>query len=322
MMAIRVHQHGGPQVLQYEDLPVPAPRPGEVLVKVEAAGVNFSDVYHRTGLYSAPLPFIPGAEAAGTVHAVGPHVVEVKPGNTVAYATHLGSYAEYAVVPAWKLVRLPETISMRIAAAVMLQGLTAHYLTHSICPLKPGMIALVHAAAGGVGLLLVQMAKRLGATVIGTVSTETKAALAREAGADEIIRYREVDFEAAVTQITAGRGVDVVYDSVGRDTFAKSLNCLRPRGYLVLFGQSSGPVEPVDPLILSSKGSLFLTRPYLGHYLATREELLERAGVLFNSISEGDLTVRIEQTFTLAQAAEAHRQLESRKVSGKLLLIP
>lgn len=322
MIAIRVHQHGGPEVLRCEDLPRPTPGPGEVLVRVDAAGVNFSDVYHRTGLYAAPLPFIPGAEAAGTIHAVGSDVPDFKPGDAVAYATHLGSYAQFAVVPAWKLVRLPETINTRIAAAVMLQGMTAHYLTHDTYPVKPGTIALVHAAAGGVGLLLIQMAKRLGATVLGTVSTEEKEALAREMGADEIIRYQEIDFEAAVKELTAGRGVDVVYDSVGRTTFAKSLNCLRPRGHLVLFGQSSGPVKPVDPLTLMNNGSLFLTRPHLRHYLGTREELLQRAAALFESISTGDLKVRIDQTVTLSLAAEAHRRLESRKVLGKLLLIP
>lgn len=322
MMAIRVHQHGGPEVLRYETLPLPRPGVGEAVVKVEAAGVNFTDVYHRMGLYPASLPFILGSEAAGTVHAVGPDVAEVKPGDRVAYATHLGSYAEYAVVPAWKLVQLPETITARIGAAAMLQGLTAHYLTHTTFRLTPGAIVLVHAAAGGVGLLLVQMAKRLGATVFGTVSTEEKERLARKMGADTIIRYREVDFEAAVKELTAGRGVDVVYDSVGRDTFAKSLNCLRPRGTLVLFGQSSGPVAPVDPLMLVDKGSLFFTRPSLRHYVATRDELLQRAAPLFEWISTGSLQVRIDRTFRLADAAEAHRQLESRGVLGKLLLTP
>ncbi len=322
MMAIRLHQHGGPEVLRYETLPLPRPGVGEAVVKVEAAGVNFTDVYHRTGLYPTSLPLILGSEAAGTVHAVGPDVAEVKPGDRVAYATQLGSYAEYAVVPAWKLVQLPETITARIGAAAMLQGLTAHYLTHTTFRLTPGAIVLVHAAAGGVGLLLVQMAKRLGATVFGTVSSEEKERLVRKMGADTIIRYREVDFEAAVKELTAGRGVDVVYDSVGRDTFAKSLNCLRPRGTLVLFGQSSGPVAPVDPLMLVDKGSLFFTRPSLRHYVATRDELLQRAAPLFEWISTGSLQVRIDRTFRLADAAEAHRQLESRAVLGKLLLTP
>lgn len=322
MKAIRVHQHGGPEVLRYEDVPTPTPGAGEALVKVEAAGVNFTDIYHRVGLYPAPLPFIPGSEAAGTVLAVGPDVKEIKPGDPVAYATHLGAYAESALVPAWKLVRLPETISVRLAAAAMLQGMTAHYLTHDTFPLKPGAIALVHAAAGGVGLLLVQMAKRLGATVFGTVSTEAKETLARKMGADAIIRYGEVDFEAAVKELTAGRGVDVVYDSVGRDTVAKSLNCLRPRGYLVLFGQSSGPSAPIDPATLLEKGSLFLTRPSLRHHLATRDELLQRSTTLFRWLSDGTLQVRIDRTLRLADAAEAHRQLESRSVSGKLVLIP
>ncbi len=322
MKAIRVHQHGGPDVLRYEDVPTPTPGAGEALVKVEAAGVNFIDIYHRVGLYPASLPFIPGSEAAGTVLAVGPYVSEIKPGDLVAYATHLGAYAESALVPAWKLVRLPETISVPLAAAVMLQGMTAHYLTHDTFPLKPGTTALVHAAAGGVGLLLVQVAKRLGATVFGTVSTEAKATLARKMGADAIIRYGEVDFEAAVKDLTAGKGVDVVYDSVGRDTVAKSLNCLRPRGYLVLFGQSSGPSAPIDPATLAEKGSLFVTRPSLRHHLATRDELLQRATTLFRWLSAGTLQVRIDRTMRLADAADAHRQLESRSVSGKLVLIP
>ncbi len=322
MKVIRVHQPGGPEALREESVPVPVPGPGEALVKVEAAGVNFTDVYHRTGLYPLPVPFVPGSEAAGTVQAVGPSVTEVKPGTVVAYATQLGAYAQYAIVPVWKLVPLPKTIPVRTAAAVMLQGLTAHYLTHSTYPVTRGTTALVHAAAGGVGLLLTQIAKRLGATVYGTVSTDEKAALAKAMGADAVIRYRDVDFAAAVQELTAGRGVDVVYDSVGRDTVAKSLNCLRPRGYLVLFGQSSGPVEPIDPLLLLEKGSLFLTRPTLRHYLATREELLQRTARLFEWISAGQLQVRIDRTFALRDAAEAHRQLESRSVIGKLLLIP
>jgi len=322
MKAIRLHQYGGPEVLRYEEVATPIPKPGEALVKVEAAGVNFTDIYTRIGLYPSPLPAIPGSEAAGTVLAVGPDVNEIKPGDSVAYATHLGAYAEAAVVPAWKLVRLPETIPVRLAAAAMLQGLTAHYLTHSTYPLRRGSVVLVHAAAGGVGLLLVQVAKHLGATVFGTVSTEAKATLARKMGADAIIRYRETDFETAVKELTAGKGVDVVYDSVGRDTVAKSLNCLRPRGYLVLFGQSSGLTGPVDPSILLAKGSLFLTRPSLRDHLATRDELLQRTTTLFQWLSDGTLQVRVDRSLPLADAAEANRLLESRGTSGKLLLIP
>ncbi len=322
MNAIRIHQHGGPEVLSFDDVPTPAPGPSDVVIKVDAVGLNFMDIYHRTGLYQVPLPFTLGAEAAGTVSTVGADVHEVKPGDRVAYATHLGSYAQYAIVPAWKVVPLPTGITARTAAAVMLQGTTAHYLTHSTYPVKPGTTALVHAAAGGVGLLLVQLAKHLGATVFGTVSTAEKETLARRMGADEVIRYREVDFEARVKVLTAGRGVDVVYDSVGQDTFAKSLNCLRPRGALVLYGQASGPVAPIDPLTLLNKGSLFLTRPTLRDYLATREEVTERATAVFELIRAGKLQVRIDRTLPLAEAAEAHRQLESRNVMGKILLIP
>jgi NADPH2:quinone reductase len=267
-------------------------------------------------------PFTPGSEAAGVVDAVGPEVTGIKPGDRVTYAMHLGAYAGYAVVPTSRLVALPASIDTRTAAAVMLQGMTAHYLTHSTYPLKRGDTALVHAAAGGVGLLLVQIAKRLGATVFGTVSTEEKAHLAREAGADQVIRYTDEDFEAAVKRLTGGRGVDVVYDSVGKATAEKSMNCLRPRGYLVLFGNASGPAPPVDPLTLMAKGSLFLTRPGLAHHASTREELLERSRALFDWITSGEVKVRVSRTFSLAEAAEAHRQLEGRKVAGKTLLIP
>ncbi|MCL6540647.1 quinone oxidoreductase family protein [Roseiflexus sp.] len=322
MRAIRVHDYGGPEVLQLEDLPVPEPGPGEARVKIAAAGVNFIDIYHRSGQYKGVLPMTPGMEAAGIVDAVGPDVSDVRVGDRVVYAMRQGAYAEYAIVPATMLAPVPEGIDLHQAAAVMLQGMTAHYLTHSTYPLRPGEVALIHAAAGGVGLLLVQIAKRCGARVIGTVSTEEKAALAREAGADDIILYTQEDFSAAVRRLTDGVGVHVVYDSVGKTTFEGSLNCLRPRGYMVLFGQSSGAVPPFDPQVLNAKGSLFLTRPSLGHYLLTRDELLWRAGDLFAWMAAGELKVRIDATYPLEQAAEAHRALASRATSGKLLLLP
>ncbi|MBC8075104.1 MAG: quinone oxidoreductase [Chloroflexales bacterium] len=322
MRAIRVHQPGGAEALVYDEVPLPEPGSGAVRVKLVASGVNFIDIYHRTGLYKLPLPFILGQEGAGTVDAVGEGVRDFKPGDRVAYASVQGSYAEYVVVPAAKLVPVPDATSLELAAAVMLQGMTAHYLAHSTYALKPGDTALVHAAAGGVGLLLVQIAKRLGATVIGTVSTDEKAQLARAAGADQIVRYDSEDFEAAARQHTGGAGVHVVYDSVGRTTFDKSLNSLRPRGTMVLFGQSSGPVPPVDLNILNPKGSLFVTRPSLGYYTATRDELLWRAGDLLRWIGAGELDVRIDRTVPLAQAAEAQRALESRATSGKVLLAP
>jgi NADPH2:quinone reductase len=308
--------------LRYEEVALPEPGPGEARVRIEAAGVNFIDIYHRTGLYPNPLPFTPGIEGAGTVEAVGPGVTEVRVGDRVAYALSLGAYAEYAVVPAWRLVPIPDGIAPSVAAAAMVQGMTAHYLTHSTYPLRPGDTALVHAAAGGTGLLIVQMAKLRGARVIGTVSTPEKAQRAREAGADHVILYTQSDFEAEVKRLTEGRGVDVVYDSVGRMTFEKSLNCLRPRGLLVLFGQSSGPVPPLDPLQLSTKGSLFLTRPHLMHYVATREELLERARAVFQWIQEGRVRIHIERVFPLSEAAAAHRTLAERRSTGKLLLVP
>ncbi len=322
MRAIRVHEHGGPEVLRYEEVALPEPGPGQARVRIEAAGVNFIDIYHRTGLYPNPLPFTPGIEGAGTVEAVGPGVTEVRVGDRVAYALSLGAYAEYAVVPAWRLVPIPDGVDPSVAAAAMVQGMTAHYLTHSTYPLRPGDTALVHAAAGGTGLLIVQMAKLRGARVIGTVSTPEKAQRAREAGADHVILYTQSDFEAEVKRLTEGRGVDVVYDSVGRTTFEKSLNCLRPRGLLVLFGQSSGPVPPLDPLLLSTKGSLFLTRPHLMHYVATREELLERARAVFQWIQEGRVRIHIERVFPLSEAAAAHRTLAERRSTGKLLLVP
>ncbi|TMA55802.1 MAG: quinone oxidoreductase [Deltaproteobacteria bacterium] len=322
MKAIRIHSPGGPEVLTYEDIPMPEPKAGEARVKIDAIGVNFIDVYHRTGLYPMKTPFTLGVEGAGIVDAVGDGVTEVKKGDRVAYAMIPGSYAEYAIVPAAKLVPVPESVDTKTAAATMLQGMTAHYLTLSAYNLKKGDTALVHAAAGGVGLLLVQAAKMVGARVIGTVSTETKAELARQAGADEIILYTQSDFLAEVKTLTEGRGVNVVYDSVGATTFEKSLDCLRPRGYLVLFGQSSGPVAPFDPGKLAGKGSLFLTRPSLAHYTLDRAELLERSGDLFSWIQSGKLKPRIEKVIPMKDAAEAQRQLEGRKTTGKIVLIP
>jgi len=322
MKAIRVHAPGGPEALQFEETERPAPGPGQVLVKIEAAGVNFIDIYQRTGHYKVPLPFIPGQEAAGIVAAVGPGVAEPRVGDRVAYATVLGAYAEYAVVPADRVVGLPDGVSAKQGAAAMLQGTTAHYLATSTYPLKPGDTCLVHAAAGGVGLLLCQIAKLRGARVLGTVSTREKAALARGAGADEVILYTEQDFETEVKRLTNGAGLRVIYDSVGKTTFEKGLSCLALRGMMVLYGQSSGPVGPFDPQVLNQKGSLFLTRPTLVHYIATRAELLARAGEVLGWIERGMLKVRIERELPLAQAAEAQRLLEGRKTTGKVLLIP
>jgi NADPH2:quinone reductase len=322
MKAMRVHNYGGPEVLILDEIPVPEPKAGEARVKIAAIGLNFIDIYHRTGLYPLPTPFTLGMEGAGVVDAVGDGVTEVKKGDRVAYCMVLGSYAEYAIVPVWNLAPIPANIDAKSAAALMLQGMTAHYLTHSTYTLKQGESALVHAAAGGVGLLLVQIAKHLGATVIGTVSTEAKAGLAKEAGADHVILYTQSDFAAEVKRLTEGHGVHVVYDSVGQSTFNKSLDCLRPRGTMALFGQSSGPVPPLDPTILVAKGSLFLTRPSLIHYTLSRAELLDRAADLFAWTASGKLKLRIEKTFPMSQAAEAHRQLEGRKTTGKVLLIP
>ena len=320
MQAIRVHEPGGPEVLSYEETPAPEPKEGEALVRVAASGVNFIDVYQREGRYPLPTPFVPGNEGAGVVEAVGPGVADLAPGDRVAWASHLGSYAELAAVPAWKLVSIPDELDFARAAAAMLQGMTAHYLSHGSYPIRKGDTVLVHAAAGGVGLLLVQMAKRLGARVIGTVSTEEKERLAREAGADEIVRYTEVDFLEETRRLTEGKGVAAVYDSVGKTTFMKSLECLAPRGYLVLFGASSGPVPPFDPMLLSKHGSLFLTRPSLHYYTATREELLSRAGDVLGWVARGELSLRVDRTYPLAEAADAHRALEGRETSGKLLL--
>jgi NADPH2:quinone reductase len=307
--------------MRVEDVPKPVPGPQQALVKIAVSGVNFIDVYFRTGLYKADLPVTLGSEAAGTVESTGPGVTEVAPGDRVVYAMARGSYAEYAAVPAAQLVKVPEGLDSQQAAAAMLQGMTAHYLTHSTFPLNQGDTCLVHAAAGGVGLLLVQMARRIGATVFGTVSTGGKAQLAKEAGAHEVILYTEQDFEHEVKRLTGGRGVDVVYDSVGAATFAKSLNSLRPRGLLALFGQSSGPVAAFDPNILNPKGSLFLTRPSLAHYCLTREELLWRAGDVLGWVASGELKVRVDRAYPLAEAPQAHRDLEGRKTAGKLLLL-
>lgn len=322
MKAIRIHQFGGPEQLHYDDLPLPEPGAGEVQVKLAAAGVNFIDVYHRTGLYPNPLPLGLGMEGAGTVEAVGPGVTEFKPGDPVAFSNQPGAYAEYVVTPATKLVPVPSSLDLRIAAAAMLQGMTVHFLTRSTYPLQRGEVVLIHAAAGGVGLLLVQAAKQLGATVIGTTSTEEKAELVRQAGADHVILYTQTDFEAETKRLTDGQGVHVVYDSVGQTTFEKSLNVLRQRGMMVLFGQSSGKVSPFEPGQLGPKGSLFLTRPVLFHYIAGRKDLLWRSSDLFNWLASGQLQVRIDRQLPLAEAAEAHRLLESRQTAGKLLLIP
>ncbi len=322
MKAIRVHTPGGLEALRYDDVPTPTPKAGEALVKLEAIGINFIDIYIRSGLYKSALPLTLGQEGAGVVEAVGPNVTEVAVGDRVAYSGTPGSYAEYAVVPAARLVKVPDGMDTKSAAAAMLQGMTAHYLAHSTYPLKAGDTALVHAAAGGVGLLLVQMAKKCGARVFGTVSTDVKAKLAKEAGADEVILYTLQDFEAEVKRLTDGRGVQVIYDSVAKTTFDKGLNCLAPRGYMVLYGQSSGPVPAFDLAQLGAKGSLFITRPTLGHYTLTREELLQRAGDVLGWIRSGQLKLRIEQTFPLKDAADAHRRLEGRQSTGKLLLIP
>ena len=323
MKAVRIHEFGGPEKLTYEDLEVPEPGPGEARVKLAASGVNFIDVYQRTGLYPGDLPRSLGLEGAGEVDAVGEGVEDVAPGDYVAFASAPGSYAEYVVAPAEVLVPFNATlVEARVAAAVMLQGMTAHYLTHSTFPLQEGQTALVHAAAGGVGLLLVQLAKLRGATVIGTAGTEEKAQLARQAGADEVILYTEQDFVQETERITDGEGVNVVYDSVGKETFDGGLDVLRPRGYMVLFGASSGPVEPIDPQILNQKGGLFLTRPALAQHTADREELLWRAESLFSWIGQNNLNVRIGGTYELSDVERAHRDLEGRKTTGKLLLIP
>ena len=322
MKAIQIHETGGPEVLQLAELPIPEPGPGQVLIRIEATGVNFIEIYFRKGVYKAALPMTPGSEAAGTVEKLGAGVTGFAAGDAVASVSALGSYAEYALVPAAQLVKTPPSLSPEKAAAAMLQGMTAHYLAHSTYPLKSGDTALVHAGAGGVGLLLTQIATRLGARVITTVSTPAKAELSREAGASDVILYSRQDFEAEVKRLTDGKGVDVVYDSVGKTTFEASLNCLRPRGLLVLFGASSGPVPPFDLIQLSGKGSLFITRPTLWHYVATRAELEWRAGDVLGWAAKGELKLRTEFIYPLAEAAQAQIDLEDRKTTGKILLEP
>jgi NADPH:quinone reductase len=322
MKAIRITEHGGPGVMRLEELPTPQPQAGQILVRVEAAGVNYIDTYQRSGQYKIPLPYTMGLEGAGVVEATGDGVTRIGKDARVAWTNVPGSYATHALVPADKAVPLPAGITSEQGAAAMLQGMTAHYLAHSTFPLRRGDACVVHAGAGGVGLLLTQIAKRAGARVFTTVSTDEKAKLSREAGADDVIRYTQEDFEQAVRRLTGGTGVRVVYDSVGRDTFEKSLGCLAPRGMLVLFGQSSGAVPPFDAQILSAKGSLFLTRPTLAHYTATRDELLSRAGEVFAWIADGTLKLRIGATFPLAEAARAHQELQARRTTGKVLLLP
>jgi NADPH:quinone reductase len=321
MKAIQIEKVGGPEVMELAELPVPQPKPNQAVVKLAASGVNFVDIYIREGRYKAPLPLVLGQEGAGVVTSAGAEAKAVRVGDRVAWTGVSGSYAEYAAVPADRLVPVPPGVDDRQAASALLQGMTAHYLSHDTYPLKRGETALVHAAAGGVGLLLVQMAHDIGARVIATVSTEEKAGLARGAGADEVILYTQADFEEETKRLTGGKGVDVVYDSVGKTTFDKGLNVLRPRGMMVLFGGSSGAVPPFD-LVALSKGSLYVTRPTLAHYAATREELVARSGAVFGMIAGGRLKLRIEHTYPLAEAQRAHRDLEGRKTTGKLLLIP
>jgi NADPH2:quinone reductase len=322
MKAIQVQKNGGPEVLSLVDVDIPKPKPEEAIVKIVAAGVNFIDVYFREGRYPVPLPFLIGQEGAGVVSEIGSQVKSLRVGQRVAYTGVQGSYAEYAAVPAARLVAIPDGVTERHAAAAMLQGMTAHYLVHSSYPLRKGETALIHAAAGGVGLLLVQMAKHIGARVIATAGSEEKAALARENGADEVILYNQQDFAVEAKRLTDGQGVNVVYDGVGKTTFEKGLTVLRPRGYMVLFGGASGAVPAFDPMILSQKGSLFLTRPTLINYIATRAELEERAGDVLGAIARGELKLRVEHFYPLAEAHQAHRDLEGRKTTGKLLLIP
>jgi NADPH2:quinone reductase len=322
MKAIQIHETGGPEVLQLVELPIPEPGPGQVLIRLEAIGVNFVEIYFRKGVYKSSMPMVPGSEAAGTVEELGPGVTGFKAGDAVASVSVLGSYAEYALVPAAQLVKVPAGLTPEQSAAAMLQGMTAHYLAYSTFPLKAGDTALIHAGAGGVGLLLTQMAVKLGARVITTVSTEAKAELSREAGASDVILYTEQDFEPEVKRLTGGKGVDVVYDSVGKTTFDGSLNCLRPRGMLVLFGASSGPVPPFDLIQLSGKGSLFITRPTLWHHVATRAELDWRAGDVLGWAAKGELKLRTEHIYPLTDAAQAQSDMADRKTTGKILLEP
>jgi len=320
MKAIRVSRHGGPEELKLDSMPDPQPASGQLLVRVEVAGVNYIDTYHRTGLYPLPLPLVPGIEGAGVVEEVGPNVEGFRRGDRVVFCLAMGAYAELVAVPAWKCVRLPEGVAPEVGVTVMCQGMTAHYLVTDCFRVRPGQTALVHAAAGGVGSLLVQMVKRAGARVIGTVSTEEKAELARRMGADRVVLYSREDFLEAVKQFTDGAGVEVAYESVGKATFAQSLECMKPRGYVVLYGQSSGPVEPLDPQILNQKGSLFLTRPSLGHYVADRQEFSMRAGEVLDLVRRGELEVVVGDRLPLAEAAEAHRRLEGRLTVGKVVL--
>ena len=322
MKAIQIRETGGPEALQLIELPIPEPGHGQVLIRVEATGVNFVETYFRKGVYKAALPLVLGSEAAGTIEELGPGVTGFAAGDAVASTSVIGSYAEYALVPAAQLVKVPESLSLECAAAVILQGMTAHYLAYSTFPLKAGNTALVHAGAGGVGLLLTQIATRIGARVITTVSTSAKAELSREAGASDVILYSEQDFETEVKRITGGKGVDVVYDSVGKTTFEKSLNCLHPRGMMALFGASSGAVPPFDLAQLNSKGSLYVTRPSMWHYIATRAELEWRSGDVLGWAAKGELKLRMEHTYQLADAAQAHIDLEARKTTGKVLLAP
>ena len=321
MKAVRIHEAGGPEVLKYEDVPDPVPGPGQAVVDLQAVGVNYTDTYTRSGLYPANLPLTPGVEGGGIVSAVGDGVSEVRVGDAVCYTGSMGSYAQRAVVPAGRLIKLPDGADAQMGATVLLQGMTAHYLVYDTYPLKSGEATLIHAGAGGVGLLLIQMARALGARIFTTVSTEEKAALAKDAGADHVILYTQQDFEAEVSKATNGAGVQVVYDSVGRTTFDQSIRCLAPRGYLVLYGQSSGIVPPVPPATLQG-GSFFLTRPGLAQYTATREELVQRAGEVLGWSVSGRLRLRVDRTLPLAEAADAHRALEGRQTAGKLLLVP
>lgn len=320
MKAIIVRETGGSEKMLYEDAPVPLPGPGQALVRLSVSGVNFIDVYFRTGLYKAPVPLTPGMEGAGVVEAVGEGVSDVAPGDRVAYAMQRGSYAQYAVVPAWQLVKVPAGLGLDLAAAAMLQGMTAHYLTHSTFPLRDGQTCLVHAAAGGAGQMVVQLAKRRGARVIGTVGSEAKAAIAADAGADEVILYNQQDWVSETRRLTDGKGVDVVYDSVGAATFMGSLDCLRPRGMMVTYGNASGAVPAIEPLLLNQKGSLFLTRPTLAHHCANRDELNWRAGDVLSGVASGELRLQIHQTYPLSGVKQAHDDLEGRKTTGKLLL--
>lgn len=320
MKAIVIRETGGPENMLLEEAPVPMPGPGQALVRLAISGVNFIDIYFRTGLYKAELPFTPGMEGAGVVEAIGEGVTEVQQGDRVAYAMQRGSYAQYACVPSWQLVKVPANLGLDLAAAAMLQGMTAHYLTHSTFPLQNGHTCLIHAAAGGAGQMVVQMAKKRGARVIGTVGSEAKAAIAKEVGADEVLLYNQQDWVAETRKLTEGKGVDVVYDSVGAATFLPSLDCLRTRGMMVTYGNASGAVPAIEPLLLNQKGSLFLTRPQLAHHCVTRQELLWRAGDVLNGLASKSLQLEIHKTYPLSKAGDAHVDLAARRTTGKLLI--